>query len=167
MRYGHRRIAFLGDLTTIYTAEERYQGYCEALASAGLVLENTLVARDLRTIESAQVVAGQLLDAQDPPSAFFAGQNLLTIGAVRAIRERGLQQRIAIVGFDDFLLADLLEPAVTVVAQDPISIARTAATLLFARLDGDDSPSTKKIVETSFISRGSGEIPLSARGDSR
>lgn len=158
MKHGHRRIAFLGDLTKIFTAEERYQGYCEALASAGLAPEATLVARDLRTIESAQVVAGQLLDADDPPTAFFAGQNLLTIGAVRAIRERGLQQIVAIVGFDDFLLADLLEPAVTVVAQDPVSMAREAASLLFARIDGDDSPSIKKIVETTFISRGSGEI---------
>jgi LacI family transcriptional regulator len=71
-----------------------------------------------------------------------------------------LQLRVALVGFDDFLLADLLEPAVTVVAQDPVTIGREAAALLFARLDGDDRPSQKKIVETTFIARGSGEIPL-------
>jgi LacI family transcriptional regulator len=167
MRYGHRRIAFLGDLTTIFTAEERFQGYSDALSSGGLLLEDSLIARDLRTIEAAHTVAGRLLDASSPPTAFFAGQNLLTIGAVRAIRERGLQQRVAIVGFDDFLLADLLEPAVTVVAQDPVTIAREAATLLFARIDGDNSPSKKKMVETTFISRGSGEIRLTTNDDSR
>jgi len=162
---GHRRIAFLGDLTTIYTAEERYQGYVEALAADGLTVDATIVARDLRTSEAAHVMAGRLLDATDPPTAFFAGQNLLTIGAVRAIRERGLQQRVALVGFDDFDLADLLEPAVTVVAQDPVAIGREAARMLFARIDGDDSPSKKKIVETTFISRGSGEISPSPVAD--
>jgi len=166
MQYGHRRIAFLGDLTTIFTAEERFQGYREALTGAGVPLDDSLIARDLRTIDAAQRVAGTLLDAPNPPTAFFAGQNLLTIGAVRAIRERGLQQRVAIVGFDDFLLADLLEPAVTVVAQDPVRIAREAAAMLFARIDGDDGPSRKKIVETTFISRGSGEIRLSTNDDS-
>jgi len=161
VHYGHRRIAFLGDLTTIVTAEERYLGYRDALERAGIAFEPALVARDLRTIDAAERMAGALLDAPSAPTAFFAGQNLLTIGAVRAIRQRGLQQRVAIVGFDDFLLADLLEPAVTVVAQDPVRIAREAATLLFARIDGDDSASQKKIIETTFITRGSGEIPAS------
>jgi LacI family transcriptional regulator len=167
LSHGHRRIAFLGDLTAIYTAEERYLGYRDALVTAGLAVDDSLIARDLRTIDAAQNVAGLLLDASNPPTAFFAGQNLLTIGAVRAIRERGLQQRVAIVGFDDFLLADLLEPAVTVVAQDPVSIAREAATLLFARIDGDQGPSKMKIVETTFICRGSGEIRASLDDDSR
>ena len=156
--HGHRRIAFLGDLTTIYTAEERYQGYVHALGAHGLDVDPAVIARDLRTSEAAHVMAGHLLDATHPPSAFFAGQNLLTIGAVRAIRERGLQQRVALVGFDDFDLADLLEPAVTVVAQDPVAMAQEAARMLFSRIDGDHGPSRKKIIETTFISRGSGEI---------
>lgn len=164
---GHRRIAFLGDLVTIYTAQERFQGYCDALAFAGLSPEDSLVARNLRTIDAAAIVAGRLLDDQNPPTAFFAGQNLLTIGAVRAIRERGLQQRVAIVGFDDFLLADLLEPGVTVVAQDPVAIGREGAALLFARIDGNDGPSQLKIVETTFITRGSGEIPYVVADNSR
>ncbi len=162
---GHRRIAFLGDLTTIYTAEERYQGYLEALESAGLEVDPTIIARDLRTSDAAQETAGHLLDAATPPTAFFAGQNLLTIGAVRAIRERGRQRNVALVGFDDFDLADLLEPAVTVVAQDPVAIGREAARMLFARIDGDEGPSQKKIVETTFISRGSGEIAAPAERD--
>lgn len=165
MSHGHRRIAFLGDLTTIYTAEERYLGYVDAFAANSLTIDPSIVARDLRTSEAAHVMAGRLLDADNPPTAFFAGQNLLTIGAVRAIRECALQQRVALVGFDDFDLADLLEPAVTVVAQDPVAIAREAARMLFARIDGDEGPSKKKIIETTFISRGSGEISPPATDD--
>jgi LacI family transcriptional regulator len=158
-RRGHRRIAFLGDLTTIYTARERFRGYGQALEVEGLALDDSLVARNLRTIDSAEVVAGDLLDSPHPPTAFFAGQNLLTIGAVRAIRQRGLQRSVAIVGFDDFLLADLLEPGVTVVAQDPVAMAREAASLLFARIDGDRGPAKKMVIETTVITRGSGEVP--------
>ena len=166
LRHGHRRIAFLGDLTTIYTAEERYRGYCDALGGAGLSPDASLVARDLRTIEAAQLVAGQLLDSPLPPTAFYGGQNLLTIGAVRAIRERRLQQHVALVGFDDFLLSELLEPAVSVVAQDPAAIAREAARLLFARIDGDDGPSTKLMISTTLIARGSGEIRVTTTAKS-
>lgn len=167
MKYGHNRIAFLGDLTTIFTAQERFSGYSDALASGGLAVDPRLVVRDLRTVEAAQAAAGALLDSSNAPTAFFAARNPLTVGTVRAIRERGLQKDIALVGCDDFLLADLLEPAITVVAQDPRAIAREAATLLFARIDGEDGPSQKKIIEMTFIARGSGEIRPVPRGSIR
>ena len=159
---GHRRIAFLGDLVSVYTAEERFRGYCDALATVEQALDDRLVVRDLRTSEAAETVVSQMLDREDAPSAFFAGQNLLTIGAVRAIRRRGLQHCTALVGFDDFVLADLLEPGVSVVAQDPSTIGRVAASLLFARLDGDAGPCVTKIIETTFIARGSGEISMNS-----
>jgi LacI family transcriptional regulator len=65
---------------------------------------------------------------------------------------------VALVGFDDVLLADLLEPGITVVAQDPTSIGHLAAQRLFARIDGDTSPYVLDVVETRLILRGSGEI---------
>ena len=80
-------------------------------------------------------------------------------GAVRALRRMGLEHTVALVGFDDFLLADLLSPAVTVVAQDPAAIGRTAAGLLFARIDGDTGPPQCRLVPTTLIRRGSGETP--------
>ena len=69
---------------------------------------------------------------------------------------------MALVGFDDFPLASLLRPAVTVVAQDPAAIGREAAEILFARLAGDTSPTATRIVPTMLIQRGSGEIRPSA-----
>lgn len=164
---GHRRIAFLGDLVSIFTANERYRGYRDALERVGESIDETMVMRNLRTIDAAEWEVGRLLDSKTPPTAFFAAQNLLTIGAVRAIRHRGLQRRVALVGFDDFVLADLLEPAVTVVAQDPGAMGREAAALLFARLDGDQSPPQTKLVDTTFVPRGSGEIAANAAADTR
>jgi LacI family transcriptional regulator len=83
---------------------------------------------------------------------------LITIGAFRVLRRLGLHRRVALIGFDDILLADLLEPGITVIAQDPAAIGRTAAEILFRRLDGDRSPSQHLIVLTRMIKRGSGEI---------
>jgi LacI family transcriptional regulator len=74
------------------------------------------------------------------------------------LRRLGLHWRIALIGFDDILLADLLEPGITVIAQDPAAIGRTAAEVLFSRLDGNRSPSEHHIVRTRMITRGSGEI---------
>jgi LacI family transcriptional regulator, galactose operon repressor len=157
--YGHRRIAFLGDLSGLWTAAERYLGYVEGLATAGLQLDHRLIRQNLRSIAAAEQATLDLLTEQQPPTALFTGQNLITIGAIHALQRRGLQHRVAVVGFDDFLLADLLEPRVSVIAQEPATLGRTAAELLFARLAGDRTPAQHIIVPTQLIARGSGELP--------
>jgi len=156
---GHRRIAYLGDMRSIATAAERHQGYVEELAEQKIGVDATLVRLDLRGIEKAEAAAREVLARPQRPTAIIAGQNLITIGAFRALRALDLHRRVALVGFDDFLLADLLEPGITVIAQDPAAIGRTAAAVLFRRLDGDRSQSQVHTVRTRMITRGSGEIP--------
>lgn len=158
--HGHRRIAFLGDNHALWTAGERYMGYVEGMATAGLQLDPGMVRQDLSNSDMAQAAAAELLASPIPPTAFFTGQNLVTIGALRALQQQALQHQVALVGFDDFPLADLLAPAVTVVAQDPAKLGRTAAELLFARIAGDTSLPRRIEVPTRIIIRGSGEIPL-------
>ena len=113
---------------------------------------------DLPDEESARRAAHALFERDEPPTAIFSSQNLVTIGVIRALRQRGRHRDTALVGFDDVPLADLLEPGVTVVAQDPQTIGRIAAERVFARLDGDDAPPMRSIVPTRLIERGSGEI---------
>jgi len=155
---GHRRIGYLGDLHTIMTAAERHRGYVEEMAAARIELDESLVRLDLRGIEKAEQATLEMLEGSRPPTALFTGQNLVTIGAFRALRKLRLHQRIALIGFDDILLADLLEPGITVIAQDPTAIGRTAAEVLFRRLDGQRSPTEHHVVRTTMIKRGSGEI---------
>lgn len=157
--HGHRRIGYLGDMHTIATAAERHRGYLEELANQGIVPDDRLIRLDLRGIEKAEAAAVELLEASNPPTALLTGQNLITIGAFRALRRLGLHRRVALLGFDDILLADLLEPGITVIAQDPAAIGRAAAGVLFRRLDGDRSPAQSITVPTRMIARGSGEIP--------
>jgi LacI family transcriptional regulator len=158
LRRGHERVAFLGDLHDIFTARERLHGYGDALAEAGIEAAAHLVRTDLRNEDAAQRATVELLTGPEPPTALFASQNLLTTGAVRALRQLELHRRVALVGFDDIVLADLLDPGVTVVAQDPATIGRLAAEQLLARIGGDGGPPRLQVVPTRLVPRGSGEI---------
>jgi LacI family transcriptional regulator len=157
--HGHRRIAFLGDSPSIWTARERHAGYGEGLLLEGIPYDPELVRQDFPTIELAEGAALDLLASADPPTALFTAQNLITLGAVRALRQRELQHRVALMGFDDLTLADLLDPATSAIVQDPHTLGRMAAELLFARLGGDRSPSKHVVVPIRLVARGSGEIP--------
>jgi LacI family transcriptional regulator len=77
---------------------------------------------------------------------------------VEALRARGRQHAVALVGFDDLPLVDAVDPGLTVVAQDAGGLGRAAAELLFARLDGDAGPTRTVVLPTALIARGSGEI---------
>ena len=112
---------------------------------------------DLHSVDAAETATRSLLHGPRP-SALFATQNLITIGAIRALRELGLHEHVAVIGFDDILLADMLQPAVTVVAQDPAAIGAKACEILFQRMDGDTSPAQTHIIPGRLIARGSGEI---------
>jgi LacI family transcriptional regulator len=158
IRRGHRRIAFLGDLRTIYTAGERLAGYREALGAAGLELDDALERFDLHHPDHAQAAVIELLTGPDAPTALFTSQNLITVGAVRALRQLERHRDVALIGFDDVVLADLLDPGITVVAQDAAAIGAAAADLLLARIDGDGGPTRRHVVATRLVPRGSGEI---------
>ncbi|HWS35690.1 MAG TPA: LacI family DNA-binding transcriptional regulator [Actinoplanes sp.] len=157
--HGHRRIAYLGDYTRISTARQRHQGYLDAMQAAGLTPDPAYFIPDLHTTPAAESTVIELLHRAEPPTALFTGQNLVTIGAVRALRRLGLHRTVALIGFDDFPLADLLEPAVTVIAQDPAMMGRIAAQALFGRIEGDDAPPRRHWIPTTLIRRGSGELP--------
>jgi LacI family transcriptional regulator len=92
---GHRRIAFLGDRPTIATARQRYAGYCDALRAAGLPQDADLVVHELSGASTADGATTSLLARADPPSALLTAQNLITVGALRALRRLGLSTRVA------------------------------------------------------------------------
>jgi LacI family transcriptional regulator len=155
--HGHRRIAFLGDHRSTQTAARRFEGYVAAMREAGLPVEDELVCWDLHDERSAQGTTEQLI-IDSAPTALFASQNLVTAGAIRALRALGRQSRIALVGLDDFMLADLLEPAITVVSQDPTTIGALACEQLFNRMDGNTSRPETRMIGMTLRVRGSGEI---------
>jgi LacI family transcriptional regulator len=155
---GHRRIAFLGDRPTIFTAQERLRGYRAALAGAGIADDPWLARLGLLESDAAAAATKELLLGAEAPSAIFAGQNLITVGVVRALRELERQHEIAVVGFDDLMLSDMLEPGISVVMQDPYALGRQAAELLFSQRDGYRGEGRRIELPTRLVARGSGEI---------
>ena len=151
---GHRRIGYVGRDPSIYTSRGRYAGYVEALTAAGIAVDPELVRREGATRSSARTQVEELLSSGDPPTALFTAQDLITMTAVSVLQRRGLADQVALVGFDDFELADLLQPGVTVIAQDPRRIGALAAELAL-----DPESSGVHLVPTRLVARGSGEIP--------
>jgi LacI family transcriptional regulator len=159
LAHGHERIAFIADRGTLYTTGERLKGYREALERAGLPVVDELVRTGSHDAIQAEGVVAELLSlpAARRPTAVFAGNNRNTVGALRAIAQSGLP--VALVGFDDFELADLVVPAVTVVRHDSYRMGAHAAALAFERLGAPELPPRRILVPTELIARGSGEVP--------
>jgi LacI family transcriptional regulator len=159
LAHGHVRIAFLGDYEQLYTTAERLAGFRQALDAARVQVDDGLVRTGSHDAGHAEEVVAQLL-ALEPdrrPTAVFAANNRNTVGALRALRRT--RRRLALVGFDDFELADLLAVPVTVVRHDSYQMGAHAAELAFERLSGPDPPPRRIVVPTELIVRGSGEAP--------
>jgi LacI family transcriptional regulator len=154
-RHGHQRIAFLGDAPNIFTASERLRGFREGCAKAGVRFDEELVVMGPHDEQSIREALRRTMRHPVPATAVVTGNNRITVLVLRAMA--GQPDRPALVGFDDFELADLLNPPVTVVAHDTAALGRAAAELLFARLAGDDSPPHRVTMPVRLIARGSGE----------
>jgi LacI family transcriptional regulator len=154
---GHTRIAFVGDDVRLFTARERLSGYRKALARAGVDEDPALVAVGNSTSASAiDATAGLMaLPRARRPTAILTGNNRCTVGVLHALNAK--RARLALVGFDDFELADLL--GVTVVRTNPYRLGQLAVELAFDRIDGNDGKPRRLVVPVELVTRGSGEIP--------
>ena len=141
---GHRLVATIAGPDRLTTGRDRLRGFRDILEEEGLVVDEAYIERGDFRRESAYAAATRLLSLPVPPTALFVANNEMLIGALDAIRERGvtIPSELSIVSFDDVPWAGYVEPPLTVVAQPTEQIGRTAAELLFRRLEGDDAPKT-------------------------
>ena len=160
INHGHRQIAHLGNESAASTA--RQYGFTKAMTEAGLA-ESSLQLGGLRSEQETEAAVRGLMQLDTPPTALFTSHYLVTLGAIRALHDLQLERRVALVGFDELVLADLVSPAITVMAPDPSRLGTIAAERIFARLDGDTSSVQTVVVPAQLIARGSGEIPPSDR----
>jgi LacI family transcriptional regulator len=160
--HGHRFVAHLGDEPASSTSRGRRDGFRDAMAQAGLTRAACEVPA-VRSEQEAYAAAHHLLTLDHPPTALFTSHYLVTLGTVRALHDLEAEHSVALIGFDDLVLADLVRPAITVMAQDPVELGTLAAERIFARLDGDTSAVQNVVVPAKLIARGSGEIPRADR----
>ncbi|WP_262060048.1 LacI family DNA-binding transcriptional regulator [Streptomyces sp. STR69] len=158
---GHRRIGLVAGLPGLSTTDERIAGYRYGLAAAGLPYDERLLAHGDSESAAAERATAALLSLAAPPTALVAANNAMTIGALRALRERGLAVPgdLALCCFDDFAWADLFEPRLTAIAQPSKEIGAEAVRLLLDRLAAPDRPARVLRLPCAFVHRTSCGCP--------
>jgi LacI family transcriptional regulator len=154
IEHGHRRIGFLGAPVSIATTPRRLHGYRTALAEADITEDPKLVSLVTDDDQASKAVLEQL-GLEQPPTALFSSNARCSISIIPVLQSID-RSDIALVGFGDFPLAASLQPALTVLDQDPIAVGRTAATRLFDRIDHPNRRLKRKtVLPVQLVQRGS------------
>lgn len=149
---GHRRIAFVGGRSEVETGSERQEGYLAAVEAAGLT--GTLANGGFRR-NAAREAVRNLFRQENPPSALIVANNLMALGALQAIRDRGLRVPgdIAVIAVDNPDWSELLDPPLTVLAQPIRAMATQAAELLIRRIRGEEFAPVHEVYPLELIVR--------------
>ncbi len=153
---GHRRIGLITNGPTHYTAsQDRLEGYRRALEKAHIPYDPQLVMFGNFREESGREAMERLLDLDPPPTAVFAASDAIALGAMVAIRRRGLRipEDIALVGFDDIPLAAYVDPPLTTVRLPAFELGREAAQLLVDIVEGRPRTSLHVTLNTTLVVR--------------
>jgi LacI family transcriptional regulator len=135
---GHRRVGQISGPRGWVATEDRRRGYRAALSAAGILPDPALEREAEPEIDPGRAAAEQLLDLSEPPTAIFAFNDNIAIGAIQAARARGLRvpEDLSVVGFDDVEHATIVTPALTTVRQPLAEMGRTGVSLLMRLLEG-------------------------------
>ncbi|HTX40527.1 MAG TPA: LacI family DNA-binding transcriptional regulator [Acidobacteriaceae bacterium] len=167
--HGHRNIRFIGIDRELYTLKARYAGYRQAMSRAALPVGPYI---ECQSPDQAVAALRAAFAGKRPPTALFAGNNLTMrylLHALTALRVQ-VPEQVALAGFDDFDVADVLQPTLTVVRQPVYKIGEVAANLLFERILRREFPSTGRrvVLPLELIVRCScGCTPAEQRGNVR
>jgi LacI family transcriptional regulator len=168
LELGHRRIGLISMTTELTHNRGRLIGHQRALEEAGIPFDESLVVEGGYGYEHGRSSALRLLDTPDPPTAILANYDVLAIGAIAGIAERGLRvpDDISIVGFDDIEAARFAQPPLTTVAQPKEEMGRRGVEVL-AKLINDDEPppGTAEMSVELVVRKSTG--PVAKRGRSR
>ena len=164
IEHGHKKIACVGFDSGSYTVAERIEGYKLAMRNAGL---EPILLSHVNTLEAMQALVLRWSAAKDRPTAAFSLKRISSVYLIQALHVHKLRvpEHMAVVGFDDFELAEVLGTPLTVVRQTPARMARAAAELLFKKIanlqDGSatEAQSTKMLFPTDLIVRRSCGCP--------
>jgi LacI family transcriptional regulator len=158
---GHRRVGQITGPRGWVATEDRRRGYRAALAAAGILPDPTLEQEAEPEIDPGRAAAEQLLDLPEPPTAIFAFNDNIAIGAIQAARARGIRvpEELSIVGFDDIEHATIVTPALTTVRQPLAEMGRTAVSLLMRLLEGQRFETLHVELATRLVVRDSTAPP--------
>jgi LacI family transcriptional regulator len=154
-RLGHRRIAFINGPEGWEASLNRLAGYRDALAAYGLPFDRALVRCGTWEVRDGYRAARELIALADPPTAIFAGNDFMAIGAIYALQDAGLHvpKDVAVVGYDDREVASLVRPALTTVTLPCYEMGEAAARLILSQLEDQAKPATAEQVRGRLVVR--------------
>ncbi len=153
---GHRHIAIITGPQELVNARLRLEGYKSSLAAHGIAVNNNFIRQGRFDVGSGYQQTLELMKLKRPPTAVFACNALMTIGCLRAIRERDLHcpKDVALVSFDDLEWFEVCSPSITAVAQPAYELGSTAADLIVKRISGKlCGPPYRKVLSTQLVIR--------------
>jgi len=154
---GHRRIGFIGGRPDLQCAQQRQQGYTDALRQAGIALDPGFITTGDFTRANGRSCAAQLLSLPEPPTAIFATNDESAMGAIEAAREAGrrVPDDLSVVGFDNIPEAAYHNPALTTVDQFIVKMGYVATEMLIHLIQGERLESDRCTVPTQLVVRDS------------
>jgi len=158
LQLGHRRIACIAGPQTLSSARQRVQGYLRALHEAGVAVDDRLMRSSDFTSAGGHAAMSSLLDVASPadrPSAVFASNDLMAIGAICAAAADGLRipDDLSVIGFDDIALAAFSNPPLSSIVQPKHATGVLAAQLLLKRIAQPDRELQRAILQPTLVVR--------------
>jgi LacI family transcriptional regulator len=154
---GHRRIGCLGGTPTHTPNSQRIDGYIKALIEFGVEIDDQIIIRSDFNFDGGYETAKRLLNLENPPTAIFACNDLMAIGAIRCALDMGLDvpKDISIIGFDDIQMAAYTNPPLTTIAQQKLELGKRGAEMLMERIHETELPKRNEVIDPIFIKRSS------------
>lgn len=157
IRMGHKKIAILNAPMEYVVSKDRYDGYRQALLWGGIEHDLDLEIDGGYTFEDAKIAIKEKLMRRRDITAIFATDDMKAVAAIKAIKELGLRvpEDIAVIGYNDFEVATVIEPNLTTVRVPIFELGKEAANMLIQLLQGKEIKEKRKIIPTEFIIRDS------------
>lgn len=153
--YGHRTIACITGPDHLINSQERHQGYLDAMFGAGIVVDDSLIAAGNFDHESGYEAARRILNERPDVTAIFACNDLMAIGAIRAVHDCGMRvpQDVSVIGFDNISMSSYTTPKLSTVSQPIEDVGHAAVECLLARIEAPDRPTQREVLPVALVER--------------
>ncbi len=155
LELGHRRIGCIAGRVEVYPSYDRVDGYVDALQAAGLPVDSSLIVNSTFRAEGGFEAMRHLMTVPQPPTAVFACNDMMAVGATGALAQLGLRcpDDVSIVGFDDIQLVQYSNPPLTTVAQPKLEMGGQAVRLLTERMKSPEAPIRHVVLDAHLAIR--------------
>ncbi|TCL65899.1 LacI family transcriptional regulator [Hydrogenispora ethanolica] len=162
LKNGHRRIVFVAGPLGVMTSWYRFQGFQMAHYDNGVEIDYSLVMEGDYQLSSGKELVERLIEAELEFTAIFAGNDMMAIGALKALQSRGIKipETVEVIGFDNIELSSLVEPALTTVAQPTYEMGVKGAQMLIRVIEGEGIPERNVYLKPELLFRATTRHPV-------